>query len=207
MCVAVCCFFFYSSAGFTWKWHWSNWIHDQNHTKLKKLKQNDRVLIHCIISYFNSHLRIKYEQRCKGYHEACAKLAWNFHPSVASSCSFALHVEESWMEASAVLSACARGELHMWVKHVLVLGSHVLPDSTVTNPSLLPIFPLSLVSSGRDYTVLDNFPEADMHSFIKNPKAVAHTPPIQPKCTDYAPVSCICNKHGRIAVRWFFRFI
>lgn len=64
---------------------------------------------------------------------------------------------------------------------MLVLRSHVLPDSMVTNPSLLPIFPLYLVSSGRDYTGLDNLPEADMHSFIKNPNAVAHTPPIQPK--------------------------
>ncbi len=79
---------------------------------------------------------------------------------------------------------CARAELHMWVKYVLVLRSHVLPDSMVTNPSLLPIFPLYLVSSGRDYTGLDNLPEADMHSFIKNPNADAHTSPIQPKCTN-----------------------
>lgn len=66
---------------------------------------------------------------------------------------------------------------------MLVLGSHVLPDSTVTNPSLLPIFPLYLVSSGRDYTGLDNLPESDMLSFIKNPN-VANTPPIRPKYTN-----------------------
>lgn len=63
---------------------------------------------------------------------------------------------------------------------MLVLQSHVLPDSMVTNPSFLPIFPFYLVSSGRDYTVLDNLPEADMHSFIKNPNAVAHMPPTKP---------------------------
>ena len=60
------------------------------------------------------------------------------------------------------------------VSNVLVLRSHVLPDSMVTNPPLLPIFPLYLVSSGRDYSGLETLPEADMHSFIKNPN-VAHT--------------------------------
>lgn len=73
---------------------------------------------------------------------------------------------------------------------MLVLRSHVLPDYMVTNPSLLPIFPLYLVSSGKDYTGLDNLPEADMHSFIKNPNADAHTsliqlrPPIRPVSKD-----------------------
>lgn len=74
-------------------------------------------------------------------------------------------------ECCGVLFVCARGRAaYVWVKYVLVLQSHVLPDSMVTNPSLLPIFPLYLVSSGRDYTGLDNLPEADMHSFIKKPK-------------------------------------
>lgn len=60
-----------------------------------------------------------------------------------------------------------RGELHVCeLQYVLVLRSHVLPDSMVSNLALLPIFPLYLVSSGRDYTGLDNLPEADMHSFI-----------------------------------------
>lgn len=52
-------------------------------------------------------------------------------------------------------------------------------------PPFLPIFPLYLVSSGRDYTGLDNLPEADMHSFIKNPNGIAHSALIQPKCTNY----------------------
>lgn len=60
-------------------------------------------------------------------------------------------------------------------KVALMLRSHALPDSTVTNRSLLPIFPLYLVSSGMDYTGLDNLPEADMLSFIKNPNADTHT--------------------------------
>lgn len=58
----------------------------------------------------------------------------------------------------------------------------------VTNPSFLPIFPLYLVSSGRDYTGLDNLPEANMHSFIKKimiTNALAHIPPNEPKCSNY----------------------
>lgn len=50
--------------------------------------------------------------------------------------------------------------------YMLVLCSHVLPDFMVTNPSLLPIFPLDLVSSGKDYAGLDNLPETDTHACI-----------------------------------------
>lgn len=58
----------------------------------------------------------------------------------------------------------------MCEQSVCSCGDHMfLPESAVINPSLFPIFPLYLVSSGRDYTVLDNLPEDDMHSFIKEP--------------------------------------
>jgi len=73
---------------------------------------------------------------------------------------------------------------HVWVKYVLVLQSHVLPDSMVTNPSRLPIFPLYLVLSGRDYTGLDSLPEADMHSFIKNSNAACSHASNSEKCTN-----------------------
>lgn len=74
-----------------------------------------------------------------------------------------------WVEESGC-RWCQSRAAHVWLKYALMLGSHVLPDSMVTNPSLLPIFPLYLVSSGTDYTGLDSLPEADMHSFIKKPK-------------------------------------
>lgn len=47
-----------------------------------------------------------------------------------------------------------------------------LPDFMDANPLLLPIFPLSLVSSGRDYTGLDNLPQRPtcLCSFIKTHK-------------------------------------
>lgn len=81
---------------------------------------------------------------------------------------------------------CRGRAAHVWLKYALMLGSHVLPDSMVTNPSLLPIFPLYLVSSGTDYTGLDSLPEADMHSFIKKPKcscshASCQNVPVVPK--------------------------
>lgn len=61
-----------------------------------------------------------------------------------------------------------------------------LPDFMDANPLLLPIFPLSLVSSGRDYTGLDNLPQgpACMCSFIKTHKCrsppTSRTPPPPP---------------------------
>lgn len=61
-----------------------------------------------------------------------------------------------------------------------MLVSHALAESMITNPSLLPIFQLCLVSSGKDYTGLDNHAQADMQSFIKNPYAVAHMSPTKP---------------------------
>lgn len=89
-----------------------------------------------------------------------------------ASASHGRNTHEWWWSFWGMPNLCARGELaYVWVKYVLVLGSHVLPDSMVTNPSLLPIFPLYLVSSGRDYTGLDSLPEADIHSFIKKPKS------------------------------------
>lgn len=70
------------------------------------------------------------------------------------------------MEPAGLLSVCQGRAAYVWVKYVLVLRSHALPDSVVSNPSFLPIFPLYLVSLGRDYTGLGSLPEADMHAFI-----------------------------------------
>lgn len=103
-----------------------------------------------------------------------------------------------------VVYVCQGRAPYVWVKYVLMLESHVLPDSMVTNP---PFFAniSTLVSSGRDYTGLDNLPEADMHSFIKNPNGIAHSALIQPKCTNYnttTGVYCCKNVCKIIYMTW-----